>query len=314
MGILKAYYYDSSTFLLADNIYIDAALTTTAPDGVYSVGSKSRSAVSGVLGPIDDCLGCSVGCGTGTIEASMISGVYNISYDTDNKAGVIVAEIHVNNSAVGFDFSLGGNSNYKISSEVHGLLLGSDFNKPTYIGESGEFIGAIGSTSYDAYDFLSNEWHINSSPDTFSVVSGNDETTAVNPGKCIMVLGKQSLSPQNVTLRAEAPWANSTFTANIKCTSNLSQVMTSVSTASHSTACAEQLTTTRYHVAVNGVDGVTDDNDSVLSHGTIGLYDFLFADNRAGVPMLDGYYFISGNKTIRIEDGLVTEIQDCGAD
>ena len=68
MGILKEYFIDSSTFALADNIYTDAALSTTAPDGVYSFGGTTRPAVSGVLGLIEVCVGCSVPCDSGVLQ------------------------------------------------------------------------------------------------------------------------------------------------------------------------------------------------------------------------------------------------------
>jgi len=312
MGILKEYFIDSSTFALADNIYTDAALSTTAPDGVYSFGGTTRPAVSGVLGLIEVCVGCGIPCDSGIIQAFFRQGRHEISYTTNNDTGVIVAEVTVQNSAVGFKIDQGVSTDVvKMSSERYGKLENPVFNSPTVIGVTGEF--NVVNASYNSYDHVSGEW-VAASPTTANIttVGGDNLTTAINPGKCVMVLTKTLASPKVFTLIAEAPSANSSFTVDIKCTKKLTQVRRSTSAASHSAACALTLTTIAYHVAVNGQNGVSYTDETSEVFGTVGLYDYLYANFTGGILLTDGFYNVDGDSlgeayTIKVEDGIVTE-------
>jgi len=316
MGILKEYFIDSSTFALADNIYTDAALSTTAPDGTYSFGGTTRPAVSGVLGLIEVCVGCSVPCDSGVIQAFFRQGRHEISYTSNNDTGVIVAEITVQNSAVGFKIDQGVSTDVvKLSSERYGKLENPVFNSPTVIGVTGEF--NVVNASYNSYDHVSGEW-VAASPTTANIttVAGDDLTTAINPGKCVMVINKTLASPKVITLIAEAPSVNSSFTVDIKCTKKLTQVQRSVAAASHSAACVLTLTTIAYHVAVNGQNGVSLTDESSEVYGEVGLYDYLYSNFTGSITLTDGYYNVDGGSpdedyTIRVEDGIVTERELC---
>ena len=316
MGILKEYFIDSSTFALADNIYTDAALTTTAPDGTYSFGGTTRPAVSGVLGLIEVCVGCSVPCDSGVIQAFFRQGRHEISYTTNNDTGIIVAEVTVQNSAVGFSIDQGvGTEVVKMSSERYGKLENPVFNSPTVIGVTGEF-NAV-NASYNSYDHVSGEF-VAASPTTANIttVAGDDLTTAINPGKCVMVLSKTLASPKVFTLIAEAPSANSSFTVDIKCTKKLTQVERSVSAVGHTEACALPISTIAYHVAVNGQNGVSYTDETSEVFGTVGLHDYLYSNFTGGILLTDGYYKVDADEfaaayTIKVEDGIVTERTVC---
>jgi hypothetical protein len=54
----STYYLNGLTFATSTAIYLDAALTTCAPDGSYSDGTIIRAQVGCVLGPAEACPTC----------------------------------------------------------------------------------------------------------------------------------------------------------------------------------------------------------------------------------------------------------------
>lgn len=69
------YYADSSSLSLASSIYLDANLTTLAPNGYYSDQSISRYQQNGVLLPAEGCANCENPQGTTLTFTSYEGGV-----------------------------------------------------------------------------------------------------------------------------------------------------------------------------------------------------------------------------------------------
>ena len=64
MPVPQPFYFDTITFQTATNVWLDAALTTLAPDGFYAQSGIYREKSGGILGPVQPCPDCSVPCNT----------------------------------------------------------------------------------------------------------------------------------------------------------------------------------------------------------------------------------------------------------
>ena len=63
MATLGTSFYDGTSFQFATGLWINASLTTVAPDGWYSQGGIYRYMSSGILGSPQTCASCIYSCG-----------------------------------------------------------------------------------------------------------------------------------------------------------------------------------------------------------------------------------------------------------
>lgn len=92
MPIPQTYYLNGSDLQSSTAVFLDAALTTCAPDGYYSDGTITRRQVSCVLitqSPCPSC--CNNSCSLWNLKS--IGGTFTVSY-TDCSTGDVVEEIY----------------------------------------------------------------------------------------------------------------------------------------------------------------------------------------------------------------------------
>jgi len=88
----STFYYNSTVFCDATDIWTDNDLTTPAPDGWYQVGEVYRQKIGGVLGPCNACPSCGTGieaCNT-SVTGSGSTGRFLLNYDVGSSVGAVV--------------------------------------------------------------------------------------------------------------------------------------------------------------------------------------------------------------------------------
>ena len=89
MATLGNYFINGPTLAQATAVFIDAALTTCAPDGFYSDGATVRQQVGCVLGIVQTCPACTTPCNQ-AITAGGGDGLFNVAFGTGTDTGCVI--------------------------------------------------------------------------------------------------------------------------------------------------------------------------------------------------------------------------------
>lgn len=287
MAISSTYYLNAPSLASSTSIFTNAGLTILADDGFYSDGVISREQVSGILLPQQSCPSCATPCGT-TISAGGGQGIYLLDLDTGSTVTDIGAVIiRFNPAAIpdGIRATLGANVFNKLTSPVDGLHQSSVASNFTYIGRTVSDCGISGTTypaltefSYDGVDF---------------VATGNTQSITVSPGDvslgvdapqdCLMVIPKLTPSPSVINFEVVGPCSSTAWSLSVACPVLLTGFSSSVSALTEEAVCELTETTTYYNASLANTPG------------TVGLYDFVFADAYGETELAEGYYLAVGS-------------------
>jgi hypothetical protein len=198
------YYINAPNFSNATTIYTDAALTNTAPDGVYQFDGTRRTLTAGVLGSIFFCSSCCAGCSSSYIYN--IPGTKNQYYEVCIDAGkstgtALVAKFKfASNTPQYLGFPIGMGSLYN-----GGIDVGVVSNRFGYLPEfysgytdgAGAVVSAADLVADNPYTLDRNVWQpttstftASSAVQSTSILLGAINLTANNPDECYMLIPK----------------------------------------------------------------------------------------------------------------------------
>lgn len=289
MATSSTYYLNAPSLGSATAIFSNAGLTTLAADGFYSDGVISREQVSGVLLPQQTCPSCATPCGE-TINASGGQGIYLLDLETGSTGGdvgAVIVRFDPFGVPDGIRATLGVDVYNKLTSSADGLHQSSVSGNFTYVGQTGGDCGISGTTypaltefSYNGVDF---------------VATGNTQSITVNPGdvslgvsapgNCLMVIPKLTASPSIINFEVVGPCSGTAWTMSVACPVLLTGFSSSVMAATSVAVCELTETVTYYNASL------------AETPGTVGLYDFVYADAYGETPLTAGYYRASGSIT-----------------
>tara|TARA_R110002020_G_scaffold70385_2_gene182621 strand:- start:1325 stop:2269 length:945 start_codon:yes stop_codon:yes gene_type:complete len=270
MAAFGTYYIDSSTFATATGVYIDASLTTAAPDGYYSDGVIYRLQTSGLLSRNITCPDCNPPCG-GAISGTGTQGVYYINYDVGNSIGAVIITLTPAGTfrPVGISTIYDGQSYNEFSSVNDGYLAGTPVNAPTYVGDTAADCGIAGVLhTIDEYDYnvATGLFTATGTQLSFGVTASQVQTTTGTPGACVMVIPKLNISPTIIAVSIFAPCASTNWTIAATCPTALTSFQCSSLPFANSTlACADTPEIVCYNAPVTGVAGSPDINDWIFT-------------------------------------------------
>jgi hypothetical protein len=289
MAISSTYYLNAPSLASATAVFSNAALITLAADGFYSDGVISREQVSGVLLPQQSCPSCATPCGE-TINASGGQGIYLLDLETGTTGGdigAIIVRFDPYGVPDGIRATLGANVYNKLTSSVDGLHQSSTSGNFTYVGQTSGDCGISGTTYPALAEFSYNGTSFVATGDTQSItVNAGDVSLGVSaPGNCLMVIPKLTASPSIINFEVVGPCSGTAWTMSVACPELLTGFSSSVSAVSSVAACALSETVTYYNASLANTPG------------TVGLYDFVYADAYGNTPLAAGYYRASGSIT-----------------
>jgi len=123
MSLPQPFYFDTITFQTATNVWLDAALTTPAPDGYYAQSGIYREKSGGILGPVQPCPDCAVACNT-LVNGFGGAGKYFLDYNVGNSTGAVVIRFESFSVPDKLTWTHNGISASEYSSSDHGYVQG----------------------------------------------------------------------------------------------------------------------------------------------------------------------------------------------
>jgi hypothetical protein len=289
MATSSSYYLNAPSLGSATAVFTDEALSVCAPDGFYSNGSIVREQVGCVLLPQQTCPSCATPCGE-TINASGGQGIYLLDLDTGSTGGdvgAVIVRFDPYGVPDGIRGTLGVNVYNKLTSSVDGLHESSTSGNFTYVGQSGADCGISG-TTYPAlteFSYNGTAFVATGGTQSVTVAPGDVSLGASAPGSCLMVIPKLTASPSIINFEVVGPCSGTAWSMSVACPVLLTGFSSSVMAVSSEAACALTETVTYYNASLADTPG------------TVGLYDFVYADAYGNTPLNAGYYLASGSIT-----------------
>jgi hypothetical protein len=289
MATSSSYYLNAPSLGSATAIFTDEALSICADDGFYSNGSIVREQVECVLLPQQTCPTCATPCGE-TINASGGQGIYLLDLDTGSTGGdigAVIVRFDPYGVPDGIRATLGANVYNKLTSSVDGLHQSSTSGNLTYVGQTSGDCGISG-TTYPAlieYSYNGTAFVATGGTQSVTVAPGDVSLGASAPGSCLMVIPKLTASPSVINFEVVGPCSGTAWQMSVACPVLLTGFSSSVNAVSSVAACALSETVTYYNASLADTPG------------TVGLYDFVYADAYGSTPLNAGYYKATGSIT-----------------
>lgn len=311
MATSSSYYLNAPSLGSATAVFTDEALSTCAPDGFYSNGSIVREQVGCVLLPQQTCPTCATPCGE-TINASGGQGIYLLDLDTGSTGGdvgAVIVRFDPYSVPDGIRATLGANVYNALTSSVDGFHQSATAGNFTYIGQIGGDCGISG-TTYPAlteYSYNGTSFVATGGTQSITVAPGDVSLGASSPGSCLMVIPKLTASPSVINFEVVGPCSGTAWQMSVDCPVLLTGFSSSVMAATSSAACELTETVTYYNASLANTPG------------TVGLYDFVFADAYGSTPLPTGCYkatgsITGGNDWFQVgSDGIVIMLGTCTA-
>ena len=289
MATSSSYYLNAPSLGSATAVFTNAALSVCAADGFYSDGVIVREQVGCVLLPQQTCPACATPCGT-TINASGGQGIYLLDLETGTTVsdiGAVIIRFNPQGVPDGIRATLGANVYNKLTSPVDGLHQSSNAGALTFVGQTSADCGISGTTYPALAEFSYNGTAFVATGDTQSVTvaAGDVSLGASAPGNTMMVIPKLTPSPSIINFEVVGPCSGTVWSMSVACPVLLTGFSSSVMAATSNAACLLAETTTYYNASLANTPG------------TVGLYDFVFADAYGNTPLAAGFYRASGSIT-----------------
>ena len=289
MATSSSYYLNAPSLGSATAIFTDEALSICAADGFYSNGSIVREQVECVLLPQQTCPTCATPCGE-TINASGGQGIYLLDLETGGTGGdvgAVIVRFDPYGVPDGIKATLGVNVYNKLTSSIDGLHQSSNAGAFTYVGQTSGDCGISG-TTYPAlteFSYNGTAFVATGGTQSVTVAAGDVSLGASAPGSCLMVIPKLTASPSVINFEVVGPCSGTAWQMSVACPALLTGFSSSVNAVSSIAACALYETVTYYNASLAGTPG------------TVGLYDFVYADAYGSTPLTAGYYYAAGSIT-----------------
>ena len=237
MSLPQPFYFDTITFQTATDVWLDAALTTPAPDGYYAQSGIYREKSGGVLGPVQPCPECSVPCNT-QVNGQGGAGKYFLDYNVGNSIGAVVIKFTPLAIPDKLTWTYDGTTASEYSSANFGYVQGliGEYNDPgtqCYVPGLGNPIcnsnGSNGGTytgndyvfDFGTSTFISTGAVTTLGPYTNQVAGGVDLVapgTGYQPSNpAFMVVPKTNANPSIINMVIEAPLGGTNWFVTAYC-------------------------------------------------------------------------------------------------
>jgi hypothetical protein len=321
MAIFGTYYLNAPSLASATSVYTDAALTTVAPDGIYSDGVQFRNLVLGVFEAfVATCSGCPTPCSLTPININDEGAkTYYVQQDVGSTildTGAIIVEITFNSNEypLGIFFMYDGNIYRTFSCQNVGRVSIISTSTPEfiYIGRSLFDCGIVGSP-YNAvaytYNPVTNSFTTTGSSTIITPDVSQYSLSFPSPGKYVMVIPKTSPAANIIEYIAAILCPSITnVDISIKCPAALPSFTSTEDYALSIDACGAGTFQTYYSADVNG---------TTSSGGFFGLYDWVFFDSFGQTILPDGWYRSpscpSPYDLFEVQDGVIISFDTCAS-
>ena len=303
MPVSQQFFLDAASLGSASSIFYDNTLTVCAPDGYYSDGIITRQQVGCVLLPEQICPDCGLPCNSMLNSDEAYQGVFRIDSNMGTATGAILLWFDPQNVPEGILVTFNSLTYNKLSSPTYGRLKSSNPYGYTYIGKTANDCGISGTTYpaltnfvYDGSTFVSQ-----GTTQTVTVAPGDVEITALNPGRCLMVIPKPASTAAVLSVYIVGPCASTQYQLELECPQSLLPFMGTITADSSTTACEYPINNAYYFASVTEIT-------------TIAVHDYVFYDSWGAAPLVDGFYGIANATSqdwIEVVDGIIVALGPC---
>jgi hypothetical protein len=264
-------------------------LSVCAANGFYSDGVIVREQVDCVLLPQQTCPACATPCGT-TINASGGQGIYLLDLETGTTVsdiGAVIIRFNPQGVPDGIRATLGANVYNKLTSPVDGLHQSSNAGALTFVGLASADCGISGTTypTLAEFEYNGTAFVATGNTQSVTVAAGDVSLGASAPGNTMMVIPKLTPSPSIINFEVVGPCSGTAWSMSVACPVLLTGFSSSVVASTEEAVCLLEETTTYYNASLANTPG------------TVGLYDFVFADAYGNSPLSAGFYYAAGSIT-----------------
>lgn len=296
----NTYYLDSSSFLTATSVWLDPELSTLAPDGWYKFGNNLRVQSGGLLQEVTECEACVFNCSNLLSVTSLNIGIYETQVLlTTFTASEIIR--FTTDKPIKIEVTYNGTTYEDVYSENFGFLQGGIYGDSSIDDCSGSIPGTY--PDLPVYVWEKNTY-INSGATETVVVATAPGVSPTDPGILLQLFPKLAPSPTEMTIRVTVFCPNTTWSADIKCPTPLTAVMSSTSPQNnHNQACNEAIESTYRYIKV------------VPSFGLPDVGDIMYVDLFGDVLLGAGFYRITpglADYTIEVDsNGIIVSTLSC---
>ena len=298
MSIPQTFYMDGPSLGSSTSIFVDANLTTCAPNGFYSDGVIVRQQTSCSLLPPQACPSCSVLCGD-PITASGLTGEYLLNVNTGETLGAIVIRFNPLSIPDGIMATFNTTIYNELSSPLFGYLA-APVNLPTFVGNFTDDCGIGGSTfTLDEYLYDGVGFNATGNSNVVNVSLSQVHVTSTAPGECVMIIPKTAASPSIINIQVFGVCGGTAFNIQVDCPVMLTSFPASLNGGLMPGAefCSLATDSNYYSYPLNG------------SPGILGLYDWVFTDIYGENKLANGWYkydeFFPTYDSFHVENGVV---------
>lgn len=289
MATSSSYYLNAPSLGSATAVFTDIGLVTCAPDGFYSNGVIVREQVGCVLLPQQNCEACPTPCGE-TINASGGQGIYLLDLatgSTSTDVGAVIVRFDPAGVPDGIRAILGSSTYNKVTSPIDGLHQSTNPDAYTFVGVTSSDCGISGTTypSLLEYRYNGTAFVATGGSQSVTVAPGDVSLGAIPPGSTMMVIPKLVPSPSIINFQVVGPCSGTAWSMSVDCPVLLTGFSSSVVASTSEAVCDLTETTTYYNASLANTPG------------TVGLYDFVFADAYGSVALPTGFYKAAGSIT-----------------
>lgn len=304
---MSIYYINGTTLSNSTAVFTDAALTTCAADGFYSDGSGiSRNQIGCVLGPIEICPTCTQPCDTGVLSVSTGAGTFLLNVDlggTASDVGAVIIKFIPASVPDGIRATYNGTVYNTLSSNVDGLHTSTVTGGYTYVGNANASCIPIAGTSYSnlpIYQYNGTSFIDTGQIRTITPQAGEFSFSSQAPGNLFMVIPKINATPTALQIEIAGVCSATAFAIEASCPALLTGYSSSTNASPNETnACADSVVSTYYNAPVAGSPGVPE------------IFDFVFSDANGESVLTNGFYKITGNQWIQVENGIIINKASC---
>lgn len=306
MATLGNYFINGPTLAQATAVFIDAALTTCAPDGFYSDGATVRQQSGCVLGIVQTCPACLTPCNQ-AINAGGNDGLFNVAFATGTDTGCVIIYFDPAGVPDGIRATYNGQTFNELTSPQFGYLASTDSpNHFTFIGSQGSDCGIGAQLAGGGYSGLNvrnwdgTQFVLVGTNGQVTGGAGDVQLTAGQPGYSTLYIPKPNATPDGFAIEMFGPCGGTVWAVEINCPVKLTGVPTGI----QGSDCLSGTVQLGYNVPNRG--------------GTAGepaLREFYCTDENGSNRFAAGTYRIgppSGNKVITVDaNGVIINIQSC---
>ena len=244
-------------------------------------------------------------CG-GVLTAGSGNGYFEATVTSGNPIGAVIVYFNPAGIPDGVAFEWNGTTYNDLTSNTYGYAAGTGNNLNIVGDDDHSTCTAAILVANSPYTLNTSVWNGSSfglNGGTTTVVTTNTNLNGSSGGIVYtLVVPKRYLTPTTGTLKIVGPCSNTAWGVKVLCPAALPSFTTGSGSSTFQASCCDTQNRT-YYFARNAANGFVVDTNTLPQVG-----NFVFSDNGGITVLGNGYYRITSNTAIYVQNGVVSSI------